>query len=44
MYCSSPMCPKEGAVGFKFSDPKGVEGIACQDKKERKKKGKAERC
>lgn len=24
-------------MGFYFSDPRGVEGVACQDKKERER-------
>lgn len=36
--CNSPLSPSEGAVGFDFRYPKGIAGLACQDKKEKKKK------
>lgn len=36
--CNSLLSPSEGAVGFDFRYPKGIAGLACQDKKEKKKK------
>lgn len=35
--CNSHLSPSEGAVGFDFRYPKGIAGLACQDKKEKKK-------
>lgn len=34
--CSSFKWPSEGAVGFEFSDPRGVKRVACQGKKKKK--------
>lgn len=34
--CSSFKWPSEGAVGFEFSDPRGVERVVCQGKKKKR--------